>query len=564
MTGSDTAATRSSVESVCQLAEVEPVALLLDTARTPFGRRIRNLRKNIRRDGFRYAFLRGIEAARSFTDGLVERAVVSPESIRQLLSKAFPDRCFDLADLSRKYGFEIRETGNLNGPVAIEILRKLNVDLGIVLGTRVLKEGIFSVPAMGCINLHKGKVPEYRGLPPGFWELYDGAASAGVTVHFVDKGLDTGDVIAEANVPITQSETPASLLQKLNDEGSRILAEAVASIQAGTVRRSPQPRTGTRARTKPTLKQSAELRHKLPHWKPRSDFAVLCKNLYCLFLFYSGVYSLVRRLHGLSKTRCAILLYHRVNDFSKDILTVDTETFAAQLLAVTARYPQMSTAQLVSGIRQRRHITPTSVVIHFDDCYRDVWSNGAPILNAAGLSATAFVSSGFIGTRRRFAHDLQKYPFIYENLNADEIRDWLGKGFELGAHTVNHVDLGTCPPDQAKYEISESRSQLETIGGKPITYFSFPFGRIDNISKDAVQVVIGEGYTAMFSAYTGFVGTETNVFDIPRMGVNGEFPPLYLLLAIEGLNPGRLAALLKGIRGARRSAFRVKPVGRTG
>jgi peptidoglycan/xylan/chitin deacetylase (PgdA/CDA1 family) len=120
---------------------------------------------------------------------------------------------------------------------------------------------------------------------------------------------------------------------------------------------------------------------------------------------------------------------------------------------------------------------------------------------------------------------------------------------------VNHVDLGTCPPDQAKYEISESRSQLETIGGQPIPYFSFPFGRTHNISKDAVQVVMAEGYTAMFSAYAGFVGTETNVFDIPRMGVSGEFPPLYLLLAIEGLNPGQLAALLPGIRRTGRSAF---------
>jgi peptidoglycan/xylan/chitin deacetylase (PgdA/CDA1 family) len=548
LTGGDSAATRLSVETVCQLPDVETVALLLDTERAPFQRRLKNLRRNIRREGWQYLPLRAVEAVRSLTDALVDRAAVSPEDTRKLLAEAFPDRSFALADLSAKYGFEIKESGNLNGPVAVEILRKLNVDLGIVIGTRVLKEAIFSVPAMGCINLHKGRVPDYRGLPPGFWELYDGAGSAGVTVHFVDKGLDTGDVIAESVVPITPSETPESLQQKLNEEGTRLLAEAVTSIQMGTARRTPQPRGTTRTRTKPTRKQLLELESKLPHWRPRKDIEVVCKNLYCLTLFYTGIYSLVRRLHGLSKARCAILLYHRVNDFSKDILTVDTETFAAQLLAVKARYPQMSTTELVSRIKQRQPIPPTSVVIHFDDCYRDVWSNGAAILKAAGLSATAFISSGFIGTDRRFAHDVNKYPFVYPNLSADEIRDWLEKGFEVGSHTVNHVDLGTCPVDDARYEVTESRSQLEAIGGRPVTFFSFPFGRAENISKGAAQAVVDEGYAAMFSAYTGFVGAETKLFDIPRMGANGDFSPLYLLLEIEGLNPGQLFSGLKSAK----------------
>ena len=108
----------------------------------------------------------------------------------------------------------------------------------MVLGTRVLKRRIFEVPRLGCINLHKGRVPKYRGMPPGFWELYDGAASAGVTVHFIDEGLDTGDVLGTSEIPIHRKETPESLSAKLTLEGSRLLAKVVSQIQAG-YRRTP-------------------------------------------------------------------------------------------------------------------------------------------------------------------------------------------------------------------------------------------------------------------------------------------------------------------------------------
>src|SRR5262249_59348759 len=117
-------------------------------------------------------------AERALTDRLAYDAAVSRQAVLNLLQKAFPEHCFSFQELGRKYGFEIRGVGNLNGPEAIRVLTECNADLGIVLGTRILKRTTFSVPKLGSINLHKGKVPEYRGTPPGFWELYDGAWEA--------------------------------------------------------------------------------------------------------------------------------------------------------------------------------------------------------------------------------------------------------------------------------------------------------------------------------------------------------------------------------------------------
>ncbi len=541
----DSPSTRLSIESICALPGIKPLAALVDTHQSSFYERLRNVARKIRRHGWKYTFLQILAALRDYTDRMVERAASSPEDVRRVLHEAFPGRCFSIADLARKYGFEVHEVGDLNGPLAVQTLRESHADLGIVLGTRLLREHIFSVPRLGCINLHKGKVPEYRGMPPGFWELYDGVTSAGVTVHFVDKGLDTGDIIATSDVPVAPNETPDSLRRKLDEEGARLLACAVESLRDGAAVRRKQASSSLKARTQPTPAQVRELRAKLPFWRNRSDFEIVKKNLYCLAVYYSGLYAVVRLFHRL-QPRASILLYHRVNDYSSDVLTVDTETFAAQLVALSKRYTPIATAELVRRIRTGERIRSAAVAIHFDDCYQDVVSNGGPILKAAGYSATAFVSSGYVDTERPFPHDRQKYPFRYPNMSTRDMRSWIAEGFEIGAHTVNHVDLGKCTLEDARFEVVDSRAQLEMIlsgnGCAPgrVQYFSFPYGSVTNIRAEVVSIIREAGYGALFSAYGGFIGPKTDLFDIPRNGCSGENRVLYLLLEMEGLAPSQI------------------------
>ncbi len=89
------------------------------------------------------------------------------------------------------------------------------------------------------------------------------------------------------------------------------------------------------------------------------------KALYCLAVYRGGLYALARWWHGRDAGRAAILLYHRVNDYSKDPLTVDTETFAAQLLAVAKHYSLSSTAALVGAIQQERKLDALPVADPF-------------------------------------------------------------------------------------------------------------------------------------------------------------------------------------------------------
>src|SRR5262245_1757137 len=139
LVGSDSPSTRLSVERVCLLADVLPLAILLDSEKQGFGRRLKNLRKNVRKYGWKYVPARIIEGLRSVTDVLVENAAVSHGEVRRLLAKAFPSRNFTLSDIGRRYGFAVTPVGNLNEPHAVQVLTELNADLGIVIGTRVLQ-----------------------------------------------------------------------------------------------------------------------------------------------------------------------------------------------------------------------------------------------------------------------------------------------------------------------------------------------------------------------------------------------------------------------------------------
>jgi peptidoglycan/xylan/chitin deacetylase (PgdA/CDA1 family) len=543
LVGSDNPSTRRSIEAVCRSSGVEPAGVLLDTGVVPFKRRLKHLSRNIRENGWSYLVFRAVEVIRRITDAAVENAPVSRAEVMSVLRRAFPDRCFTLADLGARYGMRVHAVGSLNGANAVRVLSECGADLGIVLGTRILKPGTFGVPRMGCINLHKGRVPEYRGLPPGFWELYDGALSAGLTVHFVDEGLDTGDIVATSTVPIMGTDTPESLVEKLHEEGARLLASVVSTIRSGKASPQPREKLPLKPRTRPTRKEIGLLRRRLPHWKHRGDVSTILRDLYLLFVYYCGIYYIARQLHRLLwRSRGAIYSYHRVNDYSKDVLTVDTMTFAAQLLAIRSRYPFSSTAHLVDCIRNKKPVQPTTITIQFDDCYRDILTNAAPLMKALGIPACAFISSGFVDTDRSFAHDVALYPFTYEMFRSSDIQAWVALGFDVGAHTVDHVDLGRCTVEAAESEVVECGRALVRIIGKPIDLFSFPFGRVDNIRNETRQAISAAGYVALFSSHGGVVGPRTDPYDIPRMGSSYESSALYCLLQIEGLALGQLTA----------------------
>jgi len=539
LAGRDSSSTVLSVSRIASLPGIEIGAVILDIAAETWSKRLRNLRRNVRREGFSYLWFRAGDAITAWLDRAANRIVPAPD-VQALLRNSFPDRAFSLTDLARRHGFELLTADNLNSAEAAAMIARTGAELGVVLGTRILKPSTFSVPPRGCINLHKGAVPSYRGMPPGFWELYDCRTEAGVTVHFVETGLDTGNVIGEASLPVHAKDTPSSLRKKLDALGAELLARCVLELASNTHSCRIQTERSRPARTNPTRRQRKELERRLGRG-PQPDWLRNLKTLLYLGLYYSGCVTAVRtvrRLLGIR--RIAILLYHRVNDQTEDALTTSIERFAEQMILLRQQYSVEKTSGLVDAVVQGRSLPATGVAIHFDDCYRDVFLNASAMLRRLQFPACAFISSGFVGTDRAFAHDSEKCPFPVPNLSTEELRALITRGFEIGAHTVNHIDLGRCDLETARAEVLGSRSDLEMLLGQPVSLFSYPFGRRDNIQPAVRSLVKKAGFRALFSAYGGYVHAKSDAYDIQRVGVYDASRPLDLLMEIEGLSLGAL------------------------
>ncbi len=123
----------------------------------------------------------------------------------------------------------------------VQILRELDPEVIVVAAFgQILPESILNMPKYGCINVHASLLPKYRGAAPIQWSVIDGEKETGVTIMYMEKGLDTGDMIEHVVVPIDAKETGESLHDKLAVAGGPLLLDVLAKLENGTAVRTPQ------------------------------------------------------------------------------------------------------------------------------------------------------------------------------------------------------------------------------------------------------------------------------------------------------------------------------------
>ena len=108
---------------------------------------------------------------------------------------------------------------------------------------RILPERILNMPAYGAVNIHASLLPVYRGAAPIQRALINGDNKTGITIMQMDKGIDTGDILLQEELPIKDSDTYGSLHDALSELGARLILDALAKLEAGTVRRERQNET---------------------------------------------------------------------------------------------------------------------------------------------------------------------------------------------------------------------------------------------------------------------------------------------------------------------------------
>lgn len=137
-------------------------------------------------------------------------------------------------------------------PEFIEEMRALNPDVMVVVAFgQILPKAILDIPKYGCVNVHASLLPKYRGAAPIQWAVINGETVSGVTTMQMDVGLDTGDMLLKAEVPLAEDETGGSLFDKLSTLGGELLIETLGKIEAGDIHPEKQDdsQAGEYART---------------------------------------------------------------------------------------------------------------------------------------------------------------------------------------------------------------------------------------------------------------------------------------------------------------------------
>lgn len=140
-----------------------------------------------------------------------------------------------------EHGIAVYQPLSLKDQAMLPLLKEKNPDLIVVVAYGKLLPGyILDFPRHGCVNVHASLLPKYRGAAPIQWSVICGEAETGVTTMYMERGLDTGDMILKASTRILPTETYGELHDRLAEMGAKLLHQTVAQIEDGTAPREKQ------------------------------------------------------------------------------------------------------------------------------------------------------------------------------------------------------------------------------------------------------------------------------------------------------------------------------------
>ncbi len=140
-----------------------------------------------------------------------------------------------------EYGLPVAQPEKVREEEFVSRLEKLAPDVIVVVAFgQILPERILKIPKYGCINVHASLLPAYRGAAPIQWAVIDGLNETGVTTMYMEKGLDTGDIICQSRLMLDKEETGGSLFERLAKEGASLLLTTLEQIEQGTATRTKQ------------------------------------------------------------------------------------------------------------------------------------------------------------------------------------------------------------------------------------------------------------------------------------------------------------------------------------
>lgn len=211
-----------------------------------------------------------------------------------------------------------------------------------------------------------------------------------------------------------------------------------------------------------------------------------------------------------------VLMYHRFGAGTEGdpSLWIQPDRFAGQLRWLREnRFRTLSLSEAHAAL-VRRSVPRRSVLLTIDDGFAEDLEIAADLLERAGAIATVFVATGLMGDFVELRHPSGDPDKVSTGsiVDADGLRGWVAKGFDVGSHSFSHLDLTSCDGEALQRETLTSRQRLEEILEREVSDFCYPFAHHDRSARQSVQAA---GYRA---AYAGEPPMD-DLFAIPRMMV---------------------------------------------
>lgn len=140
----------------------------------------------------------------------------------------------DVKVCAEKLGIPVYQPIKLKDSDSYEIIKELNPDVIVVVAYgQILPENILNIPKYGCINVHGSLLPKYRGAAPIQWSVLNGDKVTGVTTMYMEKGLDTGDILETKEYEIGINDTAGEVFDTLAEMGGKLILDTLEKAEKG-------------------------------------------------------------------------------------------------------------------------------------------------------------------------------------------------------------------------------------------------------------------------------------------------------------------------------------------
>ena len=149
-------------------------------------------------------------------------------------------RSSEVKNFALQNGLNLFQPKNMKDHLFIEKIKLLKPDFIIVVAFRMIPKIIWEIPDIGTINLHASLLPNYRGAAPINWTIINNEKFTGVSTFFINEKIDSGDILLQKRIEISEKETAGSLHKKLSLQGSKLLCETINKLSKNKIEAKPQ------------------------------------------------------------------------------------------------------------------------------------------------------------------------------------------------------------------------------------------------------------------------------------------------------------------------------------